>query len=78
MVAHDGIAEHFDAHDFGEKVLPMANQFPALVIIFAGEFIVTTEKHSTDTAIDAVDNLNILIRQNIPPIRPRHGKNSTR
>jgi hypothetical protein len=38
----------------------------------------TTQKRATDAAIDAVDNLNFLIRQNIPPIRPSHGKNSTR
>jgi hypothetical protein len=78
MVAHHGIAEHLDAHDPGEKLQPLANQFPALVIVFAGDFVIPTEKRATDAAIDAVDNLNFLIRQNIPPIRPRHGKNSTR
>jgi hypothetical protein len=62
----------------GEKLQPLANEFPALVIVFAGEFVVATEKRATHAAIDAVDNLNFLIRQNIPPIRPRHGKIDTR
>jgi len=44
----------------------------------SGDFVVATEKRATHAAIDAVDNLNFLIRQNIPPIRPRPGKNSTR
>jgi hypothetical protein len=78
MVAHHGIAEHLDAHDSGEKLQPLANQFPALIVVFAGDFVVATEKRATDTAIDSVDNLNFLIRQNIPPIRSRHRKNSTR
>jgi hypothetical protein len=78
MVAHHGIAEHLDAHDPGEKLQPLTNEFAALVIAFTREFVVATEKRATYAAIDAVDNLNFLIRQNIPPIRPRHGKNSTR
>ncbi len=78
MVAHDGIAEPFAAHDSDEKLQPLANQFPAFVIVFAGEFIVITEKRASHAAIDAVHNLNFLIRQNIPPIRRRHGKNCSR
>jgi hypothetical protein len=78
MVAHHGIAEHLDAHDPGEKVQPLANQFPALVIVFARDFVIATQKRATYAAIDAVHNLNFLIRQNIPSISPRHGKNSTR
>ncbi len=35
MVAHHGIAEHRDAHDPREKLQPLANEFSALVIVFA-------------------------------------------
>jgi hypothetical protein len=52
---------------------PVANPFPALVLVFPRDFVVATEKRATHAAIDAADNRNVLIRQNIPPIRPRHG-----
>jgi hypothetical protein len=46
--------------------------------VFAREFVLATEQRATHAAIDAVHNLNFLIHQNIPPIRPRHGENSSR
>ena len=49
-----------------------------VAVVLARDLVIATEKRATDTAIEAVDNRNVLICQTIPPIRPRHGKNSTR
>jgi hypothetical protein len=53
IVAHDRIAEHLDAHDPGEKLKALANEFPALVLVFSGEFVLTAEKPVKHAALDA-------------------------
>ena len=77
VVTHDRIAEHLDTHDSREKFQPIANQFAAMVRFFPGEFIFPAKKRSPHTSIDAMHDLNLPIRQHIPPIRPSHPQASS-
>jgi hypothetical protein len=77
VVTHDRIAEHLDTHDSREKFQPIANQFAAMVRFFPGEFIFPAKKRSPHTSIDAMHDLNLPIRQHIPPIRPSHRQASS-
>ena len=72
MVVHDGIAENFNAHDAGEKLQTFTDQSTTMIEVFAGKLVIAAEKCTSDTAIDAVHDLNVLIRQNIPSICPSH------
>jgi hypothetical protein len=74
VVTHDRIAEHLDPHDSGEKLQPITNQFAAMVIILPGEFIFPAKKRPPHAPIDAMHDLNLPVRQHIPPIRPSHAK----
>ena len=72
MIAHDGIAKNFDAHDASEKFQTFADQSATMIVVFTGKLVITAEKRTSDTAIDAVHDLNVLIRQNIPSICSSH------
>jgi hypothetical protein len=72
MVTHHRISEHFDPHDARQKFQPIPNEFPPMFIVFAGEFILPAQKRSANTPIDAMHDLNLTIRQHIPPIRTCH------
>ena len=72
MVVHDGIAENLDAHDAGEKLQTLADQSASMIEVFAGKLVIAAEKCTSDTAIDAVHHLNVLICQHIAPICSSH------
>jgi hypothetical protein len=45
-----------------------------MVIIFPREFIFPAKKRPPHAPIDAMHDLNLPVRQHIPPIRPSHAK----
>jgi hypothetical protein len=72
MIVHDGIAENLDAHDAGEKFQTFADQSATMIEIFTGKLVSTAEKCTSNTAIDAVHHLNVLICQDVSSICASH------
>ncbi len=60
MVAEDGVGEHIDAEDRGERFQSSANPLAAKRVIGAGLLIDPGEEGSSDASLDSVDDADVV------------------
>lgn len=61
-----------NAHDSREKLHPLTNELSPMFVVGTGQRILPAKIRPSHAPIDAVNHLNLSVRQDIPPIRASH------
>ena len=72
VIGHHRESHHIDCKRSGQEFDAFAEPLAAMLAGHASERIDTSQKLSSDTAIDAVHHLNFFIRRDFPPIDSCH------
>jgi hypothetical protein len=60
VVGKDGIGQDIHPEDGGDALKPFTDPFPTKLIVFAGEWVFSGQKGTSDTALDAVDDADLV------------------
>ena len=72
MIGHHGEAEDFDAHDAGKKFESVANPLSSVLEVGAADRIFAAQEATSDTSIDAMDDVDFVVRANLLSLSSGH------
>jgi hypothetical protein len=72
VTGHHGEPDHLHTKYTRQKFQPIPHPLPSMFVVLPREFIYAAQKPTPHTAIHAVHDLNLTIRQHLTPIHSSH------
>ena len=72
MISHHGKAEDLDAHDACQKLESVSNPLSSVLEVGAADRIFAAQEATSDTSIDAMDDVDFVVRANLQSLSSGH------
>ena len=76
MVGKNGKAKDFNRYVFGQKLKPFSNLLAAMFVVLSADRIFPAQKPATHTAINAMNNVDFVLRTTFSTTQTSHCTNS--